>query len=75
METQFEADELTKLIEEYLDKLDKTNRLIFVRRYWYIDQIKDIAAASGLNEGAVRTRLSRLRAELREYLIERGVDV
>ena len=75
VETQFAAAELTKHIEEFLDTLGETNRLIFVRRYWYIDPIKDIAAASGLSGGAVRTRLTRLRARLKEYLTERGVDV
>lgn len=75
VESQFAADELKRLVEEYLDTLDKTNRLIFVRRYWYIDSTKDIAEAAGLNEGAVRTRLARLRVKLKEFLEERGVDV
>ncbi|MDE7229113.1 MAG: RNA polymerase sigma factor [Oscillospiraceae bacterium] len=75
VESQFAADELKRLVEKYLDTLDKTNRLIFVRRYWYIDSTKDIAEAAGLNEGAVRTRLARLRVKLKEFLEERGVDV
>lgn len=75
VETLFDANELTSLIEEFLDTLGETNRLIFVRRYWYIDSTRDIAAASGLGDGAVRTRLTRLRTELKQFLIERGVDI
>lgn len=74
-ESLFESKELTRLIEEYLDTLDKTNRLIFVRRYWYVDPIKDIADAVCLSGGAVRTRLARLREKLKEFLEERGIDV
>lgn len=74
-ESLFESNELTRLIEEYLDTLDKTNRLIFVRRYWYIDPIKDISEVTNLSDGAVRTRLARLREKLKEFLEERGVEV
>ena len=73
VESRYDADELSRLIDEYLDTLDKTNRMIFVRRYWYMDEYKDIASAAGMGEGAVRTRLSRLRKKLREFLESRGV--
>lgn len=75
VESLFSAEELARLIEEFLDTLGKTDRLIFVRRYWYIDPTKDISAAAGLSDGAVRTRLTRLRAGLKQFLIERGIDV
>lgn len=73
VESRYDADELSRLIDGYLDTLDKTNRMIFVRRYWYMDAYEDIASAAGLGEGAVRTRLSRLRKKLKEFLESRGV--
>lgn len=75
VESRYDADELSRIIDEYLDTLDNTNRMIFVRRYWYMDTYKDIASAAGLGEGAVRTRLSRLRGKLKKFLKSRGVDV
>lgn len=74
-ETVYHARELTHYIEDYLDSLSRTNRLLFVRRYWFMDSIKGLATATGLNEGAVRTRLSRMRQELKEMLLEKGVMV
>ena len=74
-ETVYHARELTHYIEDYLDGLSRTNRLLFVRRYWFVDSIKGLAADTGLNEGAVRTRLSRMRQELKEMLQEKGVMV
>lgn len=75
VESEFSANELSRLIDEYLDTLDKTNRMVFVRRYWYMDSFKDISSMSGLSEGAVRTRLSRLRSGLKEFLESRGMII
>ncbi len=75
VESQIDASELTGYIESFLDSLDRTNRFIFVRRYWYVDSHESIAEAIGLRENAVRTRLSRMRSELKKYLKERGFEV
>lgn len=74
-EDGFEISELSRFIDEYLDTLDKTNRMLFVRRYWFLDSIQTLAKMSKLSVGAVRTRLSRLRETLKKYLESRGVDV
>ena len=37
--------------------------------------VKDIAENLGMSESSVKTRLSRVRNELRTYLTERGVEV
>ena len=75
VESRYDADELSRLIDEWLDTLDKTNRMIFVRRYWYMDSFGDIASAAKMSEGTVRTRLSRLRNKLKEFLESRGVQI
>ncbi len=67
--------ELASYIDEFLDSLSALNRMIFVRRFWYMDSYTDIAKASGLREGTVRTRLSRIKAELKIFLEKRGVIV
>ena len=73
VESQIETAELTKSIEDFLDSLSKTNRLIFIRRYWYVDSYKSISEMTGLKENAIRTRLSRVRSELKKHLQKRGV--
>ncbi len=72
VESTIETKELTKVIEGFLDTLSEENRLIFIRRYWYMDSYDSIAQMTGMRENAVRTRLSRTRAGLRKYLQERG---
>lgn len=67
--------ELSSCIDEFLDSLSRINRMIFVRRFWYMDSYKDIAKASGLKEGAIRTRLSRVKSDLKVFLEKRGVII
>lgn len=74
VENECDMSYLTSCINDFLNMNDKINRIIFVRRYWFADSFKDIADISGLSEGAVRTRLSRLRNELRKFLDERGIN-
>ena len=69
------AKELTSLIDDFLGGLDKTNRIMFVRRYWFSDSISDIATRFNLSKHAVTVRLSRTRERLRQYLIKKGVTI
>lgn len=72
-ESEFDARQISCYIDEFLDSINQTNRMLFVRRYWYMDSFEDIAATAGMNEAAVRKRLSRIRADLKNFLKERGV--
>jgi RNA polymerase sigma-70 factor (ECF subfamily) len=48
------------------------DRVIFLRRYWYGDRVKDIARRVGMTENAVSVRLNRLRSSLRTILSKEG---
>ena len=73
VESEIEAKELARIIEDFLDTLTQENRVIFMRRYWFSDSCKEIAGAVGLTEKNVSVRLTRIRRKLRDYLTERGV--
>ncbi len=73
IESAMESEEITKVIEEFLDSLSKENRVIFIRRYWFFDTYEQISKRTGLKEKNVSVRLTRIRKELREYLLERGI--
>lgn len=75
VEDEISEKELGAYISEYVKTLSTENRMIFVRRFFYMDSVGDVAKATGLRTGTVRTRLTRLRAGLKEYLKEKGVTV
>lgn len=67
--------ELASYIDEFLSTLNKTNRYIFVRRFWYLDSYEDISKAIGIKNGAVRIRLTRVKVQLKKYLESKGVVI
>lgn len=73
VETEFEARELARIIEGFLDTLTAENRVIFMRRYWFSDSCREIAEFVGLTEKNISVRLTRIRRKMKEYLSEREV--
>ncbi len=59
---------LSETLNRYLAQLDEGKRDIFVRRYWYLDSVSDIARRFGLSQSQVKTTLYRCRRGLREQL-------
>ena len=70
-----DAGELSTLLNDFLEGLDETNRVLFMGRYWYSYAIDDLAAPMGLTDKAVYMRLHKTREKLRTYLAERGYRV
>lgn len=67
--------ELTELINNFLSKLSKQNRILFMRRYWFCDSYAEISARTGLSEKNISVRLTRIKNQLRVYLNNKGVII
>lgn len=74
-EDSIDSKELGKAINSFIEKQNKTNGNIFVSRYYFGMSFETISEQLGINENAVQKRLSRMRIELRKYLIERGFEI
>ena len=46
--------------------------MIFLRRYWFGDSVKEIARSLGMTQNAVSVRLNRTRQQLHTYLYKEG---
>jgi RNA polymerase sigma factor (sigma-70 family) len=75
VESEIEAKELARIIENFLDMQSVENRVIFMRRYWFADGYEDIAALTGFSAKNISVRLTRIRVGLKKYLIEKGVFI
>lgn len=75
VERNLEGKELGRLLNTFLENLPKESRLIFLRRYWYVDTIAEIAQRYGITESKVKMQLSRTRSKLSDYLAKEGVSV
>ena len=72
-----EADEreLGRILDAFLRTLTPENQMVFLRRYWYVDTIAEIAVRYGISESAVQMRLNRTRSRLAMYLAKEGIKV
>lgn len=72
---KLEGEELGEVLNRFLETLSYDNRVIFLRRYWYLDTIAEIARRYGMSESKVKTQLHRTRAKLRAFLEKEGITV
>ena len=66
---------LEALINSFLDGLPAEQRDIFLRRYWHMSSIRDIAAAYSMSESKVTSLLFRQRKQLKTMLEKAGINV
>lgn len=64
---------LKRAFERFLASEPPPHRMIFMRRYFYLDDTRDIAKALGITDGGVRVTLYRLRRRLKKYLENEGI--
>lgn len=68
-----EEHRLVACIEAFLDALPRLKRQVFVRRYWYLSPVGEIAAQYGMSESRVTSMLFRLRKDLKTQLEQEGI--
>ncbi len=66
---------LSEHINRFLAGLDPNERIVFVRRYFYVDPLSDIAVYLSRSESAVKSMLFRLRQKLKAYLVKEGYEL
>lgn len=72
-EEMLENGNLSRAIDGFLETLPERDAVLFVRRYWYSDAVKDIASMVGISENAVSKRLAKTRKKLKKFLTGKGV--
>ncbi len=72
IEDILDARVLGQAINRFLATLSKSDRVLFLRRYWFGDRVKDLARERFMTENALSVRLSRLRQKCKDHLIKEG---
>ena len=70
-----ESVALCDLLSRFISSLPARERAVFVRRYFHIYPIAEIARDLGIRESTVAASLSRTRSRLRKYLQKEGVEL
>ncbi len=74
-DTSSDSEAISLALSDFLGTLTKRQRIIFLRRYYYMCGISEIADSLSLSESNVKTILSRIRKNLRAYLEKEGISI
>lgn len=74
-ETDFGAEELARLISEFLRRSSDDERRVFVRHYFSLETLEAISSDLGFTVGKIKSILFRMRKKLREYLEKEGITL
>lgn len=66
---------LLDALNRFLSGLSPQARIIFLRRYWYLCPVEEIARMGKMSEGAVKMSLHRSRRALRRQLEKEGFSL
>ena len=66
---------LREAINRFIESLPKQTRIIFIRRYWYLCHIDNIARDLGLSVSNVKVILMRTRKKFKTHLEKEGICI
>lgn len=72
-ESRQQTKELHKVMNTFLQELDPQTRVLFIRRYFFLESIKDMAKRYEVSPNFISVRLHRARNVLRDLLEKEGV--
>ena len=70
-----EAGALAEALNRFLAALPDTERQVFLRRYWYVEPIGQIALRFGFSQSKVKSMLHRTRQKLAGHLKKEGIEI
>ena len=72
-EEESQRREDARRLWQAVERLEQPDREVVLRYYFYEEKTREIAGALGLNHTTVRSKLSRSRKKLRQWLTEEGM--
>ncbi len=70
VEAGINAEIFRETLNRFLASLSEKERYLFVRRYFYVDSIRELALKCGMSEGNIKVSLYRTREKLKYHLRE-----
>ena len=74
-EDRHEAKQLQQVLNSFLQKLEPQTRVLFIRRYFLLESVQDLANRFDVTPNFVSVRLHRARTDLRKLLEKEGIDL
>ncbi len=75
VESMIDEMAVVEVINCFLAQQSRLNRVVFVKRYWYLKSIRDISIELDMNENRITSMLFRMRKELKLRLESEGITL
>lgn len=75
LDEKIDEQSLAELIGKYLNTVSDEARICFVRKYFNLDSIKDIASLYNMSESKIKSMLHRTRKGLKKFLEKEGYNL
>ena len=75
LERRQDSAEIAAAIDSFLDELNSVERGVFMRRYWVMEPIADVANRYDISVSKTTTMLFRLRNRLKKHFMKEGIPL
>ena len=75
LERRQDSAEITAAIDSFLGGLNPVERGVFMRRYWMMEPIDEIARRYDISSSKTTTMLFRLRNRLKKHFMKEGIPL
>ena len=70
-----ENRQINAVISQFLNQLDPETRVLFIRRYYYLESVTELAERFKMSENRVAVKLFRARKKLHKLLEKEGIAI
>ena len=75
LERRQDSADIAAAIDSFLDELNSVERGVFMRRYWMMEPIADVANRYDISVSKTTTMLFRLRNRLKKHFMKEGIPL
>lgn len=75
LERREDSAEITAALNKFLEELNSVERGAFMRRYWMMEPIADIAERYDISVSKTTTMLFRIRGKLKKHFMKEGIPL
>ena len=75
IQTGEESAHIRSVLSEFVRQLDPQTRVLFIRRYVWLESTSSLAARFHLNENHIAVKLYRARKKLKKVLIKESIQI
>lgn len=74
-ERRQDSEDITNALNSFLETLSAVERGVFMRRYWMMEPIADVAERYDISVSKTTTMLFRLRGRLKKHFMKEGISL